>query len=717
MKKRNLLLLPLFMLVLAGCTKPPVASSEEPPVTSTEPITDDSEELPSVSEEPPTSVDETVITPIKDARPKEGTAVTVQGVATAVYGMSGGKFGAILQQDDHAITLPFLLEADLALFAIGDVVQASGTIKTFNGLIQLDTPTVKKVDVTMAAPVAHVLTTWDQAAMEGMDARWVKVEGLQKVGGVIDPTKNSPIDVKFPGEATTFQLYMSGYIATADKEALATKINDMGSTDTINFEGPLGRFNNFQLNPVNEATVTIVKGEPPVGPVAPTALAFSPASKLLKGAETFQTTLVPTPGDATLDGLVYASSDEAVATVSATGLITAVAPGLADITATVGTVVGTFKVEVIPANATVIASPATSTNMTPSVNEAEKFGFVPADIYIAAEKGSASTVVGLYADLRLYGNRADGNGNLLSVYVPTGKMITSISIDFGATTNGGTAEFKHGDQTVALTNEQVLNVRHEVNSIAVNGFSIKNNLSGGTSNPQIRINKILLVIEDGTPTSVLPGQPSDFTPPAPVVVEPKTIAQFLAEADGFEAIITGVITNLGPYNSFTIEDATGATHYRVSGKNAASNPLGFAVGDKVTAHVKKATFNGLLQAEFVADQVVVAGPVAFPNTAVALTSVLAADLLPNSGRRVSGELTVVSYSADSYGTKILVLTDGTNEVDLKLDNRLPNYVQFDYVATLVAGDIVILDGAVISVASNTPLLVADNAAQLVKKTV
>ena len=64
----------------------------------------------------------------------------------------------------------------------------------------------------------------------------------------------------------------------ADRLALAEKLI-MGSTDTINFEDYL-RYNNFQLNPVNADTVTIVKGEATDEPVDATALT-SPTRVLL----------------------------------------------------------------------------------------------------------------------------------------------------------------------------------------------------------------------------------------------------------------------------------------------------------------------------------------------------------------------------------------------------------------------------------------------------
>ena len=81
MKKRKLILLPVFMLLLAGCKGPVSSASVEdstPPVTDV--VDDSSEEAPDTSEEGPVAAIEF------GADPFDGTAATgVAGVGVALY--------------------------------------------------------------------------------------------------------------------------------------------------------------------------------------------------------------------------------------------------------------------------------------------------------------------------------------------------------------------------------------------------------------------------------------------------------------------------------------------------------------------------------------------------------------------------------------------------------------------------------------------------------
>jgi hypothetical protein len=106
--------------------------------------------------------------------------------------------------------------------------------------------------------------------------------------------------------------------------------------------------------PATGATVTYEAGNGAPVPTAVTVAATAAASSIQAGATT-QITATATPSDATI---TYASSDEAKATVSATGLVTGVAAGSATITVTAaktGMTSGTATV-----NITVTAMPVVS---------------------------------------------------------------------------------------------------------------------------------------------------------------------------------------------------------------------------------------------------------------------------------------------------------------------------------------------------------------------
>lgn len=83
---------------------------------------------------------------------------------------------------------------------------------------------------------------------------------------------------------------------------------------------------------------------------------MSQATASMKVGDTKQVTATADPADAddatTVNGaIVYASSDEAIATVAAGGTITAVAEGTATITATSGSFTATVKVTIAAATA------------------------------------------------------------------------------------------------------------------------------------------------------------------------------------------------------------------------------------------------------------------------------------------------------------------------------------------------------------------------------
>jgi hypothetical protein len=731
MKRRKLLLLPVFLLLLAGCkdtsssvsvedSQPTVTStsevepsSEEPQVTSVE-DTEAPPSIPTVSEPP-----EEEFLSIKDARALAGQEETVKlrGVVTAIYGMASATDAVLLQQDEHAITAVFVDRTITADFNLGDTLIATGKVADFNGLIQLSNASFVKSTEPLAAIEPYVLTEWNPTALEGMDGRWAKAEGLIKVGGTIDAGKNSPIDVKFEGMEGSFQLYMSAYIAEADRLALAEKINTMGSTDTINFEGPIGRYNNFQLNPVNADTVTIVKGEATGEPVDATALDFTPTSGILEVEKTLATTLVATPADATLDELVYTTEDATVATVDNKGVITGVAVGKTNITATVptstgGEVVGTFAVEVVAKGTIVIPSPDLGRQMVADENNAFDMNLDQELFYVGSDKGSTTNQVGMYADIRLYGDRNTGDGNTLSLYVAAGKVVTSVDIEWSAHTNPPqTAVFKYGAEEVTLTEDADLTGMYGKADLSINGFAIKNASTGGEKNAQIRIKSIRVILADGDPTSVLPGQPT-----AEQFVKSATIAEFLGLPQGYKARLSAVVTNMGPYNSFSMEDATAAVAFRKSGINAANTP--FAVGDKVSGTFKKADFNGLIQAELQEDAPTVeAGPHALTLEKVDLgvVGLTAEALAPYQSRLVTGELSVKTVAKKDANNNIsIVLTNGTDDITLRLDSRLPKFAEFEFLMDLAVGDVVVLDGAVIGW-YNGPQLAADDPVQVVKK--
>ena len=91
--------------------------------------------------------------------------------------------------------------------------------------------------------------------------------------------------------------------------------------------------------------INACKPEEPAGP-ALEGLAFKTTEVELAVGDVYTLELTITPADAVYDGLLWASSDEAVASVSDDGEVTAVSAGTADITVNSGEISATCKVTV-----------------------------------------------------------------------------------------------------------------------------------------------------------------------------------------------------------------------------------------------------------------------------------------------------------------------------------------------------------------------------------
>ncbi len=122
---------------------------------------------------------------------------------------------------------------------------------------------------------------------------------------------------------------------------------------------------------------------------------------------------------------------------------------------------------------------STTSNMTEGNNAA----IVSLDetlFTVLADKGGNDNLPGLNkaGDFRLYANRADGNGNIITVAINEG-VINSIKIDFK---QEGTLTVKVGDEVVTGT----------AGAYTINAaqFSMQNTQLGGESNVQVQINSI-----------------------------------------------------------------------------------------------------------------------------------------------------------------------------------------------------------------------------------
>ncbi|MDI9510810.1 MAG: Ig-like domain-containing protein, partial [Bacillota bacterium] len=697
-------------------------SSEEPQVTSVE----DTEAPPSIPTSEAPVFEHKTIEEIR-AMTEDGASATADqkqlfyetsGVVTAKFRGAnidgvGPAWNIAIQDGEHALLLYAVTEeayaADFADVPIGSKLTVTGNLAAYNGLRELST--IKYVSHEAASPVEpEVLASIEQADLAGKDSKLVKIEGLKlhakpQLEAYVDGDGNRiTVNMDLRKDGVKIGTYMHYNIPLADAQATVEKLQTVTSNSTVTWTGILGMHNKvFQLTNANADEWEIEVG----APVVLETIAFRDETKELAPGATYQTTLVSTPFDAVVGEVTYASDAAAVATVDAEGVVTAVAVGTANITATASGKVATMVITVADAAEGVYDITVVDSYTTTSEIKTE-------EAFLAAVEGYP---VGMTVP------------ELVKVFGIAPTMASSNHNDYTATTG---FKFSTGDANAALTLKMPAGV--EIAKVKVEGRA------WGTDTATLAINEgeaQTFMVRDADPNLLetrefvlaTPSETLSFvftkrviaskitlevagavTPPEEIE---GTIAHFLAQPLDYVGTLEAVITNLGPYNSFGMEDATGAVAFRKSGIDAVNAP--FAVGDKVSGSFKKVDYNGLMQAELQdAAPTVEAGPHALTLPRVNLNEVgLTAEALgPYQSRLVTGELTVKTIAAkDGKGNITLLLTDGTNDITLRLDSRLPKFAEFEFLMDLVVGDSVVLKGAVIGW-FNGPQLAADDAAQL-----
>ncbi len=204
-------------------------------------------------------------------------------------------------------------------------------------------------------------------------------------------------------------------------------------------------------------------------------------------------------------------------------------------------------------------------------------------------------------------------------------------------------------------------------------------------------------------------------------LETSDISTLLAAANKKVFRIEGIITSFGPYNSFTMEDATGAVAFRIGGAHAATENLPFAVGTKISAIVARNAYKGLIQGELVGGSEsmnkhikVVSEenelPVAIDLDEVELTNEA---LLPHQSRLVNlNNLLITAYATDDYDniTMTLMRADGQT-IKFKYDSRV--IIENNPLTTLKVDDFVNIVAAPLSW-DNGPLVMFGSSGEVVK---
>lgn len=139
--------------------------------------------------------------------------------------------------------------------------------------------------------------------------------------------------------------------------------NDMG--------GSLEYIDQWKTTDFGTLTVHVVPSDTPTNPA--TGVEVTGASNTVEMGSSLQLSADITPADAdNADTLAWSSSDEAVATVDASGKVTPVTPGKATITAAVGAVSGTFEVTVVEKSIPATGVSISTTNDAMQVGDTQK---------------------------------------------------------------------------------------------------------------------------------------------------------------------------------------------------------------------------------------------------------------------------------------------------------------------------------------------------------
>lgn len=421
---------------------------------------------------------------IADARAlPAGTWVEFVGVVTGFseYNSEFNNHDYIYLQDDTAAINVYRVPQLEA--TVGAVYSVLGRIDNFNGLIQI-------------ASGSATLTLLEEETMTVPTP--IVVENLAD----IDATYQSK---KVSFDAVVKSVSSNGQTLTVTLGEVDIQLRTAGSSGVVNdhFKTAIvgqpvsvvgayvGWFNGAQLSPhyVEEVLFLEFTDE----------LKVAAAKENLTLADEYNVEFtLPTEG---LHGVVVVwTADPAASLVEGKLVIPEEGQVVVTLTATLtlGEVTDTKVFEVtlkeaeVGVTETVIAKSAGgSTNMTAGSNPASSLELNEAIFEVSVNKGTPSSIVGLYADLRLYGDRNSGDGNELVISVKEGFIITKVEIVFGSSTNEYSSRITLGETVNNLSKAETTGTV-TYDELLISSFAIKNTGEGGSSNPQVRINEIII---------------------------------------------------------------------------------------------------------------------------------------------------------------------------------------------------------------------------------
>ncbi len=614
--------------------------------------------------------------------------VVVEGLVT---GIGEGRFVYVSDFDGTTIHLFYYPEAMPEDVEVGDFVTVTGVIDVYNGLVQVKEGVIVVESSDNEIPPALEFDKIPEFTADDQGKRY-NIDNLY----VVSVSGRSMIVTDGEKEVTVYSDMNVEAINTHLTTAVDKKVN------LVNIH--LGWFNKGQFLIYDESEVVVE--ELTVSDQAFLKLAAIELPEVVTEDITLDfpddssiTWLSSHPEIITIAGVVTVPEEATVVTLTAKILP---APSLPPVERD-------FEITVKPGKAQYTATlkyPGGETDNLDEapINVAAVLGLNPEIFEVFADKGPAFNNIGINKDgtVRIYSVRQEGVGNKLTVKVAEGNTIIGVKFNFetpGNKSNGGLLIL--GETEINLNGADLL-VAQTYDELEITEFSLTNVHEGGDANGQIWITSIEITYS---------GELVDDEGPEEPEVEITSIADFLLLEVAEEATIKGVVTNLGPFNSYSFEDDTGAVAFRVGGKNASN--IDFEVGDLIVATVKKEIFNGLIQATVSGDYEVVESGKPMPD-AIDLTNeeFSAENLLKYQSYliKIDGAV-IVSLSKDGSGNLSIVIKNAADEqLTVRIDNRTD--VDFTYFDDFEAGDIVNINGATLGW-FNAPQGTLDNVSQFV----
>ncbi len=251
--------------------------------------------------------------------------------------------------------------------AVNDYINLTGAVTIYSGFNQIGSFTgtgtislpqvplrIQKVSF-LTAPIIEPLsinssqynTTFFDASKVGS---LVRIEGLKPSSSWTDLSASGSASRTLTLDGTNVSMRIESSFSSDNRTLVNNIFKDFWKNDTVTYIGILNAFNtSLQLALSSATDFTLVEA----APVSVESISVSSAGSLTSIAEgvTLQLTATVLPANADVLTVSWSTSDQTKATVSETGLVTAVAAGSVDITATSTadtTKFGTFSLTVTP---------------------------------------------------------------------------------------------------------------------------------------------------------------------------------------------------------------------------------------------------------------------------------------------------------------------------------------------------------------------------------